>query len=72
MLIRWVIDMAGNQLQGTSPWFWETSSHEKEKTRKGSGSALSSAEVGFRGIAKGFAKVLWLRKLLREHGFLPK
>ena len=34
--------------------------------------ALSSAEAEFRGIARGLAEVLWLRKLLTELGFPPK
>ena len=31
--------------------------------------ALSSAEAEFRGIARGLAEVLWIRKLLNEIGF---
>ncbi|KAJ9553092.1 hypothetical protein OSB04_017137 [Centaurea solstitialis] len=34
--------------------------------------ALSSAEAEFRGISRGLAEVLWIRKLLREVGFPPK
>lgn len=34
--------------------------------------SLSSAEAEFRGIVKGIAEVLWLRKLLTEMGFPPK
>ncbi|KAJ0466424.1 putative RNA-directed DNA polymerase [Helianthus annuus] len=34
--------------------------------------ALSSAEAEFRGIAKGLAEVLWIRKLLSEVGFPPR
>ena len=33
--------------------------------------ALSSAEAEFRGITRGLAEVLWLRKLLTELGFVP-
>ncbi|KAJ8750432.1 hypothetical protein K2173_015571 [Erythroxylum novogranatense] len=33
--------------------------------------ALSSAEAEFRGISRGLAEVLWLRKLLIEIGFPP-
>ncbi|MFS7918608.1 putative RNA-directed DNA polymerase [Helianthus anomalus] len=33
--------------------------------------ALSSAEAEFRGVARGLAEVLWIRKLLTEIGFLP-
>ena len=33
--------------------------------------ALSSAEAEFRGIAKGLAEILWLRKLMTEIGFSP-
>ncbi|KAD2804205.1 hypothetical protein E3N88_37582 [Mikania micrantha] len=33
--------------------------------------ALSSAEAEFRGIARGMAEVLWLKKLLTEIGFPP-
>ena len=31
--------------------------------------ALSSAEAEFRGIARGLAEILWLRKLMGEIGF---
>ena len=31
--------------------------------------ALSSAEAEFRGIARGVAEILWLRKLINEIGF---
>ena len=31
--------------------------------------ALSSAEAEFRGMAKGFCELLWLRRLLMEIGF---
>ncbi|KAD4584477.1 hypothetical protein E3N88_22078 [Mikania micrantha] len=34
--------------------------------------ALSSAESEFRGIARGMAEVLWIRKLLTEIGFPPE
>jgi hypothetical protein len=34
--------------------------------------ALSSAEAEFRGIARGLAEILWIRKLLTEIGFPPK
>ena len=34
--------------------------------------SLSSAEAEFRGIARGLAEVLWIRKLLTEIGFPPK
>ena len=34
--------------------------------------SLSSAEAEFRGIARGLAEVLWIRKLLTEIGFRPK
>lgn len=34
--------------------------------------ALSSAEAEFRGIARGLAEVLWLKKLLTEIGYPPK
>ncbi|XP_071740391.1 secreted RxLR effector protein 161-like [Rutidosis leptorrhynchoides] len=34
--------------------------------------ALSSAESEFRGIAKGVAEALWIKKLLTEIGFPPK
>ena len=33
--------------------------------------AMSSAKAEFRGVAKGIAEVLWLRKLLTELGFTP-
>ncbi|KAM0019206.1 putative RNA-directed DNA polymerase [Helianthus debilis subsp. tardiflorus] len=33
--------------------------------------ALSSAEAEFRGIARGLAEILWIRKLLTEIGFPP-
>ena len=33
---------------------------------------MSSAEAEFRGIARGIAEVLWIRKLLTEIGFPPK
>ena len=33
--------------------------------------ALSSAEVEFRGMAKGLCELLWLRRLLTEIGFAP-
>ena len=33
---------------------------------------LFSAEVEFRGVAKGITEILWLRKLLTELGFTPK
>ena len=33
--------------------------------------ALSSAEVEFRGMAKGVCELLWLRRLLSEIGFVP-
>ena len=31
--------------------------------------ALSSVEAGFRGIAKGITKILWLRKSMKALGF---
>jgi hypothetical protein len=34
--------------------------------------ALSSAEVGFRGMFKGLCELLWLRKLMIEWGFKLK
>ena len=34
--------------------------------------ALSSAEAEVRGITRGLAEVLWLRKLLTEMDFSPK
>ncbi|RVW68323.1 Retrovirus-related Pol polyprotein from transposon TNT 1-94 [Vitis vinifera] len=34
--------------------------------------ALSSAEVEFRGMAKGLCELLWLKRLLTEIGFAPK
>ncbi|KAJ0615698.1 putative RNA-directed DNA polymerase [Helianthus annuus] len=34
--------------------------------------ALSSAEAEFRGIARGLAEILWIKKLLTELGFPPK
>nr|GEV76145.1 kinesin-related protein 11 [Tanacetum cinerariifolium] len=34
--------------------------------------SLSSAEAEFRGIAKGLAKTLWIRKLVSEIGFPPQ
>jgi len=34
--------------------------------------ALSTAEVEFRGIAKGITKVLWIKKLITEIGFPPQ
>lgn len=40
------------------------------KSKKQKVVALSSAEAEFREIAKGIAEVLWLRKLLRELGYL--
>lgn len=33
--------------------------------------ALSSAEAEFRGIARGLAEALWIRKLLKEIGYPP-
>ena len=33
--------------------------------------ALSSAEVEFRGVAKGITEILWFKKLLCELNFLP-
>ncbi|KAF5819693.1 putative RNA-directed DNA polymerase [Helianthus annuus] len=33
--------------------------------------ALSSAEAEFRGVARGLAEILWIRKLLTEIGFPP-
>ena len=41
------------------------------KSKKQKVVALSSAEAEFRGIARGLAEVLWLRKLLKEMGFRP-
>ena len=34
--------------------------------------ALSSAEAEFRGVAKGIAEALWIRKLISEIGFPPQ
>nr|GEX68663.1 putative copia-type protein [Tanacetum cinerariifolium] len=34
--------------------------------------SLSSAEAEFRGIAKGLAEALWIRKLVSEIGFPPR
>jgi len=34
--------------------------------------SVSSAEAEFRGITRGLAEVLWIRKLLTEIGFPPK
>nr|GEX32530.1 putative RNA-directed DNA polymerase [Tanacetum cinerariifolium] len=34
--------------------------------------SLSSAEAEFRGIAKGLAEALWIRKLVSEIGFTPR
>nr|GEW26771.1 pleiotropic drug resistance protein 1-like [Tanacetum cinerariifolium] len=34
--------------------------------------SLSSAEAEFRGIAKGPAEALWIRKLVSEIGFPPR
>nr|GEU53519.1 putative ribonuclease H-like domain-containing protein [Tanacetum cinerariifolium] len=34
--------------------------------------SLSSAEAEFKGIAKGLAEALWIRKLVSEIGFLPQ
>ena len=42
------------------------------KSKKQKVVALSSAEAEFRGIARGLAEVLWLRKLLTEIGFPPR
>lgn len=42
------------------------------KSKKQKVVALSSAEAEFRGIARGLAEILWLRKLLKEVGFPPK
>ncbi|KAJ0927704.1 putative RNA-directed DNA polymerase [Helianthus annuus] len=39
------------------------------KSKKQKVVALSSAEAEFRGIARGLAEVLWIRKLLSEIGF---
>ena len=39
------------------------------KSKKQKVVALSSVEVEFRGIARGLAEVLWLRKLMGEIGF---
>lgn len=42
------------------------------KSKKQKVVSLSSAEAEFRGIAKGIAEVLWIKKLLTEVGFPPK
>lgn len=41
------------------------------KSKKQKVVALSSAEAEFRGVARGVAEILWLRKLLTEIGFPP-
>ncbi|GKB83804.1 putative RNA-directed DNA polymerase [Tanacetum coccineum] len=42
------------------------------KSKKQKVVSLSSAEAEFRGIAKGLAEALWIRKLVSEIGFPPK
>nr|GEV46623.1 putative ribonuclease H-like domain-containing protein [Tanacetum cinerariifolium] len=42
------------------------------KSKKQKVVSLSSAEAGFRGIAKGLAEALWIRKLMSEIRFPPK
>nr|GEY15243.1 putative reverse transcriptase, RNA-dependent DNA polymerase [Tanacetum cinerariifolium] len=42
------------------------------KSKKQKVVSLSSAEAEFRGISRGLAEVLWIRKLLTEVGFPPK
>ncbi|XP_072060390.1 secreted RxLR effector protein 161-like [Arachis hypogaea] len=42
------------------------------KSKKQTVVALSSAEAEFRGIVKGIAEVLWIRKLMTEIGFPPQ
>nr|GFB63307.1 putative copia-type protein [Tanacetum cinerariifolium] len=42
------------------------------KSKKQKVISLSSAEAEFRGIAKGLAEALWIRKLMSEIGFPPK
>ena len=42
------------------------------KSKKQKVVSLSSAEAEFRGIARGLAEALWLRKLVSEIGFAPK
>ena len=39
------------------------------KSKKQKVVAVSSAEAEFRGIAKGLAELLWIRKLMFELGF---
>nr|XP_043615974.1 secreted RxLR effector protein 161-like [Erigeron canadensis] len=41
------------------------------KSKKQKVVSLSSAEAEFRGISKGLAEALWLRKLMTELGFAP-
>ena len=43
----------------------------KWRSKKQKVVALSSAETKFRGVAKGIAEILWLRKLLTELGYTP-
>lgn len=43
----------------------------KWRSKKQNVVALSSAEVEFRGMAKGFCELLWLKRLLTEIGFAP-
>nr|GEV84316.1 putative copia-type protein [Tanacetum cinerariifolium] len=42
------------------------------KSKKQKVVSLSSAEAEFRGIAKGLAEALWIKKLVSEIGFPPK
>ncbi|GJR11586.1 putative RNA-directed DNA polymerase [Tanacetum coccineum] len=42
------------------------------KSKKQKAVSLSSVEAEFRGIAKGLAEALWIRKLVSEIGFPPK
>nr|GEU64849.1 putative ribonuclease H-like domain-containing protein [Tanacetum cinerariifolium] len=42
------------------------------KSKKQKAVSLSSTEAKFRGIAKGLAEALWIRKLVSEIGFPPK
>ncbi|KAJ8759523.1 hypothetical protein K2173_007140 [Erythroxylum novogranatense] len=69
------VDWAGNPVdrRSTSGYFTLVGRNLVTwKSKKQKVVALSSAEAEFRGIAKGLAKILWIKKLLTEIGFPPQ
>ncbi|GJS08318.1 hypothetical protein Tco_0365114 [Tanacetum coccineum] len=70
MLIGLETKETEDQLQDIYPWLEVILSHGKVKKQKVV--SLSSAEAELRGIAKGLAEALWIRKLVSEIGFPPK